>query len=180
MCAEFNRSPSAARGMAPMAVAAASPFIGVSHCPRLGVRLAALCSDRPRAAGWRSIRVARSSVLTRLAGVTGGRHLRQCVQVLVGWGNSRVVTTGWRRGSDVAHGWRRACWKQGAGEAAADGTPLSPARAEPSGAGTPTVRTVWAWGSCPRWQLHLRACSARRLAGDLAGSGQCDDGHQPG
>ena len=51
------------------------------------------------ACDWRAWadRVARSAVLTRGEPVTWDRHLRQPSQVLVGWGNLRVVTTGWRR-----------------------------------------------------------------------------------
>ena len=45
--------------------------------------------------------------------VTWGRHLRQPSQVLVGWGNLRVVTTGWRRvvTTRLAQG---LAWEQGA------------------------------------------------------------------
>ena len=70
-------SPPRHAALAPMAIAAASRFIGLSPCPR--ARGAPDGTSADMACEWQAWadRVARSAVLTRGEPVTWGRHLRQ-------------------------------------------------------------------------------------------------------
>ena len=185
-------SPPRHAALAPMTIAAASRFIGLSPCPR--ARGAPDCASADMARGERAgaDRVARSAVWTRGEPVTWGHHLRQPPQVLVGWGISRVVTTGWRRvvTTRLAQGsaWGRAL-------ARLQQLDFGCRRFGPAGRIGGVVgnqdRQRCRLGqigrlSCPTPDGYLRPFG-RRLSGDEAGAGarvsghgQCGDGHQSG